>query len=156
MAKMTLKVKVNDLHFQYHLRVSHDACLAQIWWFQLKSVTSYHANKVKFTDGRTDAGNDNTPSAWKATFFMHLHVTINWIIILSFRRQWVNTASSETHPACTLIAYQCHWSPAVNSLRPSDATWRHSSGSTLAQVMACCLTAPSHYLNQCWLIISKV
>ena len=28
--------------------------------------------------------------------------------------------------------------------------------STLAQVMACCLTAPSHYLNQCWLIFSKV
>ena len=26
---------------------------------------------------------------------------------------------------------------------------------SLAQVMACCLTAPSHYLNQCWLI-SKV
>ena len=24
-------------------------------------------------------------------------------------------------------------------------------GSTLTQVMACCLTAPSHYLNQCWL-----
>ena len=34
--------------------------------------------------------------------------------------------------------------------------WRHKSGSTLAQVMACCLTAPSHYLNQCWLIIGKV
>ena len=33
---------------------------------------------------------------------------------------------------------------------------RHGSGSTLAQVMACCLTARSHYLNQCWLIISKV
>ena len=44
----------------------------------------------------------------------------------------------------------------LNSLWPSDATWRHGSGSTLAQVMACCLTAPSHYLNQCWLIISKV
>ena len=43
-----------------------------------------------------------------------------------------------------------------NSLRPSDTIWRHRSGSTLAQVMACCLTAPSHYLNQCWLIISKV
>ena len=27
---------------------------------------------------------------------------------------------------------------------------------TLAQVMACCLMAPSHYLNQCWLIISEV
>ena len=39
----------------------------------------------------------------------------------------------------------------LNSLWPSDAIWRHRSGSTLAQVMACCLTAPSHYLNQCWL-----
>ena len=29
-------------------------------------------------------------------------------------------------------------------------------GSTLAQVMACCLRAPSHYLNQCWLITSMV
>ena len=26
----------------------------------------------------------------------------------------------------------------------------------LAQVMACCLMVPSHYLNQCWHIISKV
>ena len=44
----------------------------------------------------------------------------------------------------------------IISLRPSDTIWRHRSGSTLAQVMACCLTAPNHYLNQCWLIISKV
>ena len=44
----------------------------------------------------------------------------------------------------------------MNSLRPSDAIWWHRSVSTLAQVMACCPTAPSHYLNQCWLIISKV
>ena len=44
----------------------------------------------------------------------------------------------------------------VNSLWPSDAIWRQGSGSTLAQVMACCLTAPSHYLNQCWLIICGV
>ena len=44
----------------------------------------------------------------------------------------------------------------INSFRPSDAIWRHRSGSTLAQVMASCLTAPSHYLSQCWLIISKI
>ena len=37
----------------------------------------------------------------------------------------------------------------VNSLWPSYAIWRQRSGSILAQVMACCLTAPSHYLNQC-------
>ena len=43
----------------------------------------------------------------------------------------------------------------LNSLKPSDAIWRQRSGSTLVQVMACCLTAPSHYLNLCWLIISN-
>ena len=38
------------------------------------------------------------------------------------------------------------------------AWWRHMAleWSTLDQVMAWCLTAPSHYLNQCWIIISKV
>ena len=43
----------------------------------------------------------------------------------------------------------------VNSLCSSDAIWQQGSRSTLVQVMACCLTAPSHYLNQCWLIITK-
>ena len=40
------------------------------------------------------------------------------------------------------------------------AEWRdmaiYRTGSTLVQVMACCLTAPSHYLNQYWLIITEV
>ena len=44
----------------------------------------------------------------------------------------------------------------MNSLWPSDTIWWQRSGSTLAQVMACCLMTPSHYLNQCWLIISEV
>ena len=44
----------------------------------------------------------------------------------------------------------------VNLLWPSDATWWHKSESTWAQVMPCCLVAPSHYLNQCWLIIIEV
>ena len=39
----------------------------------------------------------------------------------------------------------------INSLHSSDAIWWHKSGSTLVQAMACCLMAPSHYLNQCWL-----
>ena len=41
-----------------------------------------------------------------------------------------------------------------NSLRPRDTIWRHISWSTLVQVVACCLTKPSHYLNQCWLTIN--
>ena len=38
---------------------------------------------------------------------------------------------------------------------PSNAIWRLRSGSILIQVMVWCPTAPSHYQNQCWLIISK-
>ena len=44
----------------------------------------------------------------------------------------------------------------VNSLRLNDAIWRHRSGSIFAQVMACCLKAPSHYLSQYWLFINEV
>ena len=44
----------------------------------------------------------------------------------------------------------------LNSLWPSDAMWDHRSESTQAQSMACCLTAPSHYLNQYWLIINGI
>ena len=69
MAKMTLKAKVNDSKFQYQVRVS---------------VTSYYVDKVKFTDGQTDgetrqtdAGNDNTTSAWKAEGLKNTR-TVNW------------------------------------------------------------------------------
>ena len=68
MANMTLKVKVNDPYFEYQPRETHDAYLMQIWWFQFKSETSYLRISEVYgrTDRRTDAGNDNTPSAWKA------------------------------------------------------------------------------------------
>ena len=46
--------------------------------------------------------------------------------------------------------------PTCDSLRPCDAIWRQRSWSTLAQVMACCLATPSHYLNQCWLFINWI
>ena len=35
------------------------------------------------------------------------------------------------------------------SLWPSDGIWRHGPGSLLAHAIACCLTAPGQYLNQC-------
>ena len=34
------------------------------------------------------------------------------------------------------------------------ALWRQTTWPTLAQVMACCLRAPSYLLNQCWVIIN--
>ena len=40
---------------------------------------------------------------------------------------------------------------SVNSLWPCQAIWRDRFGSTLT----CCLTAPNHYLNQCWLLVDE-
>ena len=54
MAKMTLKIKVNYLYFQYQPQVSQDAGLVQIWWFQIQSVTNYCMDKIKFRDGQMD------------------------------------------------------------------------------------------------------
>ena len=42
----------------------------------------------------------------------------------------------------------------LNSLRPGD-TYGDRFGSTMAQFMAWSLMAPSHFLNQCWLIIKS-
>ena len=44
----------------------------------------------------------------------------------------------------------------IHSLWHSNAIWWHRSGSTQAQVMTCCLTAPGHYLIQCWIITACV
>ena len=57
--------------------------------------------------------------------------------------------------AAQLHWYQSYMKVIFNSLWPTDTQWRHRTGSTLAQVMAWCLLAPSHYLNKCWLI-SKI
>ena len=70
----------------------------------------------------------------------------------------------QNHCSCTelvqskrkVILQKDIYDHTVNSLWPSDAIWQHESKSTLAQVKACCLPAPSHYLNQWWLAISEV
>ena len=67
---------------------------------------------------------------------------------------WLNCGYTNTwFILCNIYIYHI---TAINSLWYSEVIWRQGSRSTLAQVMACCLMAPSHYLNQCWLMISEV
>ena len=47
---MTLKVKVDDPHFQYQPGVFQDACLVQIWWRHPKSVKSYRTEKLNYLE----------------------------------------------------------------------------------------------------------
>ena len=58
-----------------------------------------------------------------------LQITVHQIIVCSYTMSY-SIAITLTH------------------LWLNDAIWRHRFGLTLAQVIACCLMAPSHYLNQ--------
>ena len=76
--------------------------------------------------------------------------------------RWLGTSQCQAISWCNanytdVISSMYHWlcigrwqSNGISSIWPWDTIWWHRSGSTLAQVMACCLTALSHYLNQCW------
>ena len=57
------------------------------------------------------------------------------------------------YPITLLKSLLFTWRFSVN--KTLSTSNQSSNESTLAQVMACCLTAQSHYLNQCRLIISK-
>ena len=91
------------------------------------------------------------PMDSKAAYGTHIHMVTSWLV----RGIHWSLGGFPSQRASDMKLCYFLWCQ-FNSLWPSDAIWRHRSGSTLAQVMACCLTAPSHYLNQCWLIISQV
>ena len=114
-------------------------------------------------------------------FFISIHLLIHWYVhqrwfrqrfggirqtMLTYQQQdplefipWKYLKYEKLSCVWNLHIYNhSHMSPgkSVNSLWPSGAIWRQIYVSTLAQVMACCLMAPSHYLNQCWLLITEV
>ena len=64
--------------------------------------------------------------------------------------EWIITRSCISFPDCRPFTV------VFNSLRHTDAIWRHGFESTFVKVMACCLTAPIHYLNQCWRAINEI
>ena len=78
---------------------------------------------------------------------------------------WLTTKydSKEVYGFCTLKDYDLEILQEKNlnhcglvPLVMSYAVWGNRSWSTLAHVMAWCLTAPNHYLNQCWLVVKGV
>ena len=110
-----------------------------IIWSRLCSHTADHTdmNKAVFTTRMSLMSTAYMQSYWSSTNF-HMR---NWNLI-----DWGN------HLQMYILLSVSH----VNSLGPGDAIWQHRTRSGLAQVMACCLTTPSNYLNQCWLIIHEV
>ena len=111
-----------------------------------------------------------TPGQWCFFDFFQTHdfnssspaevhiVRFRWQMCLKHQLCSPNTDKSDTNDsfkAWSVLAFKNGvQSVSLYPLWPSDTIWRQRSGSTLAQVMACCLTAPSHYLNQCcsWML----
>ena len=74
--------------------------------------------------------------------------------VITCHRIWPSSTPTLLYKRCKLREKGPYG--LFNSLWPSDTIQPHRFGSAFAQVMACCLTAPSHYLNQWWLIIKYV
>ena len=103
---------------------------------------SVRKNNVKWNMGSIKYGKNESKLEFDQLF---LHLGTN---------TWLGRARNSMLVIMTWDTLFFHF--MVNSLWPSDTIWRHKSGSTLAQIMACCLTAASHYLIQCWLVIKVV
>ena len=85
---------------------------------------------------------ETVPPLWWVPAFIaanndHIHQSIKFIAFLFTSRDWQLPPWGVFITHCGLVM-------------------RYKSGSTLAQVMACCLMATNHYLNQCWFIIKGV
>ena len=106
-------------------------------------------------------------------FFKNGFVTQQGLVISCFSKIWTRTSAMKHNCDCNsleikqktatvhitvLSSVPCSPARAIdppwrsNSMWSINAIWRHRSWSTWVQVMACCLTTPSHYLNQFWFV----
>ena len=79
----------------------------------------------------------------------------SWVFVMRFH--WKLCSITKDQQCCNHNSIFVNCRPHyINSSLHSDIIWQHTSWSTLAQVIACCVMALSHYLNQCELLIREV
>ena len=125
---------------------------AVVWDSLEMHVFSYHKSFRVFTVGGSDAHRHFSQCLGSAlsTSLNQLWPNIHKMRAITswpmYTVQAVNYGYTPLKPAL-YVAYKKY---ANNTLLPSDATRRHKSGSTFAQVMAGCLAASNHYMKKCW------
>ena len=78
---------------------------------------------------------------------VHMCITMCFWFITDYCRDQQKNCGTMCRPyTCKRVNNPCI---PFHSLWSSDAIWQYRSSSTLAQVMVCCLMAPSHYQNLC-------
>ena len=145
-----------------------------------KLINKYYAKEALVQDHQV-GNNSLAPGKFEWNFryliFQIISVIDGWGISCELALRWMSLDLSDNKSTLVQVMAWCRqatshylnqcWprssmpygitrSQWVNTLWPRNAIWQYRSGSTFAQVMACCLTAPSDYLNQCWLTISDV
>ena len=138
----SLLLRFELMIFQYWFR----------WWLGVDQVTSHYLNQwwlVYWCMYASPSFNELTASY--PPLFWAVRNDLEATIIIASTMNIAHSGHLEMNRFVIVFT-----GLKFNSLWPSDAIWWHISGSTLVQVMACCLKAPSHYLNQCWLYFSKV
>ena len=78
--------------------------------------------------------------------------SVNWFVILEYLLLNDVFAMLARDHAIAMIRWHVLY---VSTTWPSDTISWHTSESTLTQMIVCCLTAPSHYLNKRLLITSE-
>ena len=104
-------------------------------------------------------GNNKQSGDIKYSILVYIKRLYKWlnsaILLQHVYTNWIYTWFCCALLCICYILYPNRSMDLFNSLWLSGAIFIHRMGSTMAQVMTCCLMASSHYLNQCWLIISK-
>ena len=87
------------------------------------------------------------------THFIKIPLKYEYLFIRVLLYSWDKLRLGQGQGQVITIAHPCLYfnCSLINTLWPGDAISRHRSGSSLAHVIACCLKAPNHRLNQSWL-----
>ena len=94
---------------------------------------------------------------YQLDFWKKLQWNFNQTAKFFFKWNYLKRPSAKWWTFCSgLIVLNPKWLSGFNSSWSSDAIRRNISALKLAQVMACCRTAPIHYLHQCELPNSVV
>ena len=125
------------------------------WWLVAWSAPSHYLNQCWVTVDwvlRNKFQWNFILTTKNTKLFINEHASENIVCemaaILS-RGRWVEFCMAQWLTFCSARPT----SLAINPLWPSEVMYRYRSGTASTKIIAFCLTAPSHYLNQCQLII---
>ena len=128
--------------------------ISQLCYEQEHNKFSLNSNFTKILLGGQGCGATVHDTHLSLDLIFYSNMSSSYISLCSSSKVVPHPCQARDWTICIPNAFSVYTFLLINSLWPSDHIWWHRSGSVLAQLMACWLTAPSHYLNQCWLVLN--